>query len=72
MTRTVNELLEQLAVMSDTSTAHNDEVDFHWMEDEELINFALDYERVKVLDNDTKESLIYILGRRLELYTDED
>lgn len=58
--------------MSDTSTTTKDEVDFNWMSDNDLINFALDYERVKVLDNDSKEALIYILGRRLEHFIYED
>lgn len=65
-TRTLSELLKQLDVMTNHNQPTTDEIEFQWMGNEELINLALDYEKVKVLEDDDKEALIYILGRRLE------
>lgn len=69
---TLAEMIKELDMVRDTSTVAKDEVDFHWMSNEELIDFALDYERVKILSNDSKESLIYILGRRFDNFINED
>lgn len=43
-----------------------DEIDFSWWGDEDLINFALDYDKVKALNEDDSDALIYALARRLD------
>lgn len=72
-TPTLLERIDRLTQMSrENKIMQPDEIDFSWWGDEDLINFALDYEKVKALSEDDSDALIYALARRLDevIFTD--
>lgn len=77
-TKRLSDAIERLdritKIMQENKTTHIDEIELGWASDEDLINLALDYERVTELDKETMESVIYVLGKRLEgkIFTHED
>lgn len=50
----------------ETESVNPDEIDFSWWDDDALLNFAFDYDRVKKLNEDDHDALIYALARRLD------
>lgn len=42
-----------------------DEIDFAWWDDDTLLNFAFDFDKVAALNEDNTQALIYALARRL-------
>lgn len=69
-TKRLGDALKQLdgitAIMNENKPTHIDDVELGWASDEDLINLALDYDRVVELDRETLESVAYFLARRLE------
>lgn len=64
---TLDQRLTRLtAIMKESPIMQPDEIDFSWWGDEDLINFALDYDKVKALNEDDSDALIYALARRLD------
>lgn len=56
------------AVIKETSSVNPDEIDFAYMTNDEIINVAFDYEKLKVMDRDTLDALIFVLAKRLDQY----
>lgn len=52
-------------VFQETAPMNPDEIDFSWWQDDELLNFAFDYDKVQKLNEDDRDALIYALARRL-------
>lgn len=50
----------------ETESVNPDEIDFSWWDDDALLNFAFDYDKVKLLNEDDHDALIYALARRLD------
>lgn len=78
MTSRLSDAIERLdritKIMDATTTTHIDEIELGWASDEDLINLALDYDRISPLDRETLESVVYVLGKRLEgkVFTNEN
>lgn len=71
MTKTNNAFLDLFAVSSVVTKAWRtneviDEVTFQYWGDEDLVNFALDYDKVDALQTDDVDALIFTLAKRLE------
>lgn len=47
-------------------------ISFSWWPDNELLEFALDYDKTSVLNEDNVQELIYALARRLEDLLDDE
>lgn len=47
-------------------------ISFSWWSDDELLDFALDYDKTIALNEDNTQELIYALARRLDDIINED
>jgi hypothetical protein len=59
--------LRLLDMIQETAT-ELDSVDFNWLDDNAILNIALDYDKVKQLTEDSIQALVWELGRRLDNY----
>lgn len=71
MTQTNNAFLDQFARVAAVSNAWRtdepvDEITLQWWSNEDLINFALDYDQVSALKTDDLHAVIYELASRLD------
>ena len=60
--------LRLLDMIEDDEDQIIDAIEMAWWDDESLINFALDYDKVKALEEDDVHSLIFELAKRLDNY----
>ena len=64
--------LRLLDMIHDNDEREFDAVEMAWMDDESLLNHALDYDKIKDMSNDDLHSLVYELAKRLDDYRNED